>query len=125
MNLPKGWVSFPDSPGEPRVAVEIAATASSRERGLMYVARMPEDQGMLFAWTDADTRSFWMHNTCIPLDMLYIAADGTVVGVLEQVPAMDDTPRTVPCPVTHVLEVNAGWTRAHGVVPGHRVKIET
>ncbi len=125
MTLPRGWVSFPEAPGAPRLNVEIATTDASRERGLMYVKKMPDDQGMIFSWTDQDERSFWMHDTCIPLDMLYIASDGTIVGVLEEVPAMDETPREIPCPASHVLEVNAGWTRAHGVAPGQRIRIET
>jgi uncharacterized membrane protein (UPF0127 family) len=123
--LPRGWASFPDAPGEPRVAIEIANTPPSRERGLMYRTEMPEDQGMIFTWADEAERSFWMHDTCIPLDMLYIARDGVIEGVLEQVPAMDETPRAVPCPALHVLEVNAGWTRAHGIAPGQRVHIES
>lgn len=123
--LPRGWVSFPDAPGEPRVAIEIADTPSSRERGLMYRAEMPEDQGMIFSWDDEAERSFWMHDTCIPLDMLYIGRDGVIQGVLEQVPAMDDTPRAVPCPAAYVLELNAGWTRAHGVAPGQRIRVES
>jgi uncharacterized protein len=122
--LPRGWVSFPDARGEPRVAIEIADTPSSRERGLMYRTDMPEDQGMIFSWADEAERSFWMHDTCIPLDMLYIGKDNIIEGVLEQVPVMDESPRAVPCPVAHVLELNAGWTRRHGVAPGQRVRIE-
>jgi uncharacterized membrane protein (UPF0127 family) len=86
---------------------------------------MPEDQGMLFTWQTEASRSFWMHDTCIPLDLLYVARDGTIVGILEEVPAMDETPRAVPCPAAHVLEVNAGYSRAHGIAPGQRIKIET
>ena len=123
--LPHGWVSFPDAPSVPRIAIEIAETDSSRERGLMYRTKMPEDQGMIFNWSDESERAFWMHDTCIPLDMLYVAADGVIVGVLEQVPAMDESAREIPCPVAHVLEVNAGWTRAHGIAPGQRIHIET
>jgi hypothetical protein len=125
MRLARGWVSFPDTDGAPRVAVEVADDSASRERGLMYVTKLPEDQGMIFTWDDEDFRSFWMHDTCIPLDMLYVAADGTIVGVLEQVPAMDETPRSIHCPIKYVLEVNAGWTRAHGITPGQRIKFET
>jgi uncharacterized membrane protein (UPF0127 family) len=123
--LPRGWVSFPDAPGEPRVAIEIADTPPSRERGLMYRVEMPEDQGMIFSWEDEAERSFWMHDTCIPLDMLYIGRDSVIQGVLEQVPAMDETPRAVPCPAAYVLELNAGWTRAHGVAPGQRIHVES
>ncbi|HEX7668420.1 MAG TPA: DUF192 domain-containing protein, partial [Polyangiaceae bacterium] len=74
------------------MAIEIANTPASRERGLMYRTKMPEDQGMIFTWTDEGERSFWMHDTCIPLDMLYIDADGVIACVLEQVPAMDEAP---------------------------------
>jgi uncharacterized membrane protein (UPF0127 family) len=91
----------------------------------MYRTEMPDDQGMLFSWESEQRRTFWMHDTCIPLDMLFIARDGTIVGILEEVPAMNDTPRAVPCPAAHVLEVNAGYTRAHGITPGQRLKIES
>ena len=47
-----------------------------------------------------------------------------VVGLLEQVPALNDEPRAVPCPAAHVLELNAGWSRAHGVKAGQRVHME-
>ena len=79
---------------------------------------------MLFAWQQPRVRSFWMRNTCLPLDMLFISADQTIAGVLEQVPTLNDTPRSVPCPVVYVLELNAGWTRAHQVRPGQKVQIE-
>lgn len=121
----RGWVTFADAQGAPRIAVEIATTPAWHERGLMYRTAMPDDQGMLFSWESEQVRTFWMHDTCIPLDMMYVAADGTIVGVLEEVPAMDETPRAVPCPASHVLEVNAGYTRAHGIAPGQRIKIET
>jgi len=65
-----------------------------------------------------------MRNTCIPLDMLFITADGTIAGILEQVPVMNDAPRTVPCQVAHVLEVKAGWCRERGVRAGMRVTFE-
>jgi uncharacterized membrane protein (UPF0127 family) len=90
----------------------------------MYRTSMPEGSGMLFSWQDERVRSFWMHNTCIPLDMLYITKDGTIAGILEQVPTLNDAPRGIKCPVAHVLELNAGWARSHSVAPGMKVKIE-
>jgi len=121
----QGFVSFVDAPGAPRIAVEVATTPAWHERGLMYRTEMPDDHGMLFSWETEQRRTFWMHDTCIPLDLLYVARDGTIVGVLEEVPAMDETPRAVPCPAAHVLEVNAGYTRAHGIVPGQKLRIES
>jgi len=90
----------------------------------MYRTSMPDEQGMLFSWNTEQVQTFWMHNTCIPLDMLFIAKDGTITGILEQVPTLNDAPRSIPCPVSHVLELNAGYSRAHGVRAGQRIKIE-
>jgi uncharacterized membrane protein (UPF0127 family) len=122
--LPHGYVDFVDAPGKPRAAVELARTPDSRERGLMYRTHMPDDQGMLFSWNNDKIRRFWMHNTCIPLDMLFIARDGTIAGILEQVPTLNDDERSVPCLAAHVLELNAGWARSHGVKAGQKVEIE-
>jgi uncharacterized protein len=123
--LPTGQVRFVDAPSAPRVTVERALDDTTRARGLMYRTRLAADAGMLFSWNVEEPRSFWMLNTCIPLDMLFIAADGTIVGILEQVPTLNTLPRGVPCPAAHVLEVNAGWTRQHGIEPGQRVEFET
>lgn len=120
----RGYVNFTEAPGSPRLAVELARTEAEKERGLMYRTQLPEEQGMLFAWNYEAPRTFWMHNTCIPLDMMFIARDGTITGILEQVPTLNDEPRGVPCPAAYVLEVNAGWSRAHGVKPGSKVQVE-
>lgn len=124
LTLPMGRVTFTDAPGAPVVDVELARDDRSRERGLMYRTSMPENAGMLFSWPDERIRSFWMQNTCIPLDLLYITKDGTISGILEQVPTLNQAPRRIACPVAHVLELNAGWARSHGVAPGMKVKIE-
>ena len=79
---------------------------------------------MLFTYPDDRVRTFWMKNTCIPLDMLFITKSGIVSGILEQVPTLNLAGRSVACPVAHVLELNAGWARAHGIVPGMKVTIE-
>lgn len=121
--LARGSVTFVNAPERPEVSVELALEPPHRARGLMYRTRMPANDGMLFSWTEAEVQTFWMRNTCIPLDMLFIAKDGTVAGILEQVPTMNDAPRAVPCPVRYVLEVNAGWTRKHRVRAGQKVVI--
>jgi uncharacterized membrane protein (UPF0127 family) len=122
--LPMGKIVFSDAPGAPSVTVELARDDPSRERGLMFRTHMAENRGMLFSWQDERPRTFWMHNTCIPLDMLYVTKDGVISGILEQVPTLNDAPRGVKCPVAHVLELNAGWARAHHVAPGMKLKIE-
>jgi uncharacterized protein len=124
LKLPLGKIIFSEAPGAPQVEVELARDDASRERGLMYRTSMPAGRGMLFSWQDERVRNFWMHNTCIPLDMLYVTKDGLIAGILEQVPTLNDAPRGIKCPVAHVLELNAGWARAHGIKPGMKLKIE-
>jgi uncharacterized protein len=124
-DLARGYVTFPDAPGSPRLSVELARTEPEKSRGLMYRTKLPDAQGMLFSWGGVEEpRMFWMRNTCIPLDMMFIARDGTITGILEQVPTLNDEPRGVPCPAAYVLEVNAGWSRAHGIQSGTMVQFE-
>ena len=123
-NLPTGSITFTDAPGQPTVNVEVARQSEHRSRGLMYRTRLGAQQGMLFSWPDERIRSFWMRNTCLPLDMLFVAQDGTIVGILEQIPPLSKESRSVPCPAAHVIEVNAGWSRQNGIEPGQKVQID-
>lgn len=123
--LAHGKVTFVETPGKPEVDVELARKPEHRERGLMYRTSMGSDAGMLFSWDDESPRTFWMKNTCLALDMLFLSRDGVIVGVVEQVPTLNEESRGVPCKAAHVLEVNAGWVRSHGVKPGQRVQIDT
>ena len=117
-------VTFPDATGTPKLTVELAATDDDRMRGLMYRTHMAENTGMLFL-PDGPPRvqTFWMKNTCIPLDMLFIDEQGMIVGILENVPPMNLAKRKVSKPSSYVLEVNAGWTSKTGVHAGQRVTL--
>jgi uncharacterized membrane protein (UPF0127 family) len=106
------------------VAVEVAENDHDRQRGLMYRTSMPQDHGMIFTFKEKTNHAFWMHNTCIPLDMLYIDDDGLIVGIEENTPTMSDDTFEVGCESRYVLELNAGWARAHGVAAGQKAKIE-
>lgn len=120
--LPWGHVRFPEAGVS--VEVEVARDDAHRQRGLMYRQQLPEDQGMIFAFERPRVQTFWMKNTCLPLDMIFIARDGLIVGIEENVPTMNTKTYSVPCPSIYVLEVNAGWARRHGVVAGQRVRLE-
>jgi len=122
--LPWGAITFVDAPQSPRIRVELAESDPTRARGLMYRTALEQDQGMLFVFPDEQPRSFWMKNTCIPLDMLFIDRSGTIVGILENVPTLNRASRGIPCPAAYVLEVNAGWTREQGVFAGQRLEID-
>jgi len=123
LKMPLAQVSFPDTEGSPRIEVEIAKTEHDVQRGLMYRQSMPDMRGMFFKLDERRDHTFWMHNTCIPLDMMFIDDDGVIVGIVESARPLDDTSRSVGCPSSYVLEVNAGWSRRHGVRPGQRVGI--
>ena len=123
VDLPRGQITFDEAPSRPTIQVEIASSDESRERGLMYRTKLASEAGMLFVWDDESIRAFWMRNTCIPLDMLFISKDGIVSGVVEQVPVLNEQSRGVPCPAAYVLEVNAGWVRGHQVKPGQHLTI--
>lgn len=121
--LRMGKVTFLEAKNE-TISVEITENDHDRQRGLMYRKSMPDDRGMIFWFKDVENHAFWMHNTCIPLDMLYIDTDGLIVGIEENTPTMSDDTFEVGCPSQYVLEVNAGWTRTHGVRAGQKVRIE-
>ncbi|HEX7666552.1 MAG TPA: DUF192 domain-containing protein [Polyangiaceae bacterium] len=112
-----GTMTFGDKPLE----VELALTDAESERGLMYRMSMPEEHGMLFDLHQTKEQTFWMHNTCIPLDMLFVDTNGVIVGILDNVPVLNDEPRSIGCWSRYVLETNAGWSRRHGVKPGDKV----
>jgi uncharacterized membrane protein (UPF0127 family) len=122
--LGHGRVHVDGAPGT-TVKVEIARKPAATERGLMFRTEMAEDAGMFFELGDRTEHQFWMHNTCIPLDLLFVDTDGTIVGVVEAAGTLDDTPLTVGCFSDRVLEVNAGWTRRHGVTPGQKLVLVT
>ncbi|MBK8253086.1 MAG: DUF192 domain-containing protein [Polyangiaceae bacterium] len=108
----------------PSITVEVAETETTRQRGLMMRKSMPENRGMIFVFEQRRVHEFWMHNTCIPLDMMFVDKDGFITGIEENVPTMNDNTYTSGCPALYVIEVNAGWSRAHGVMPGQKVRIE-
>jgi uncharacterized membrane protein (UPF0127 family) len=116
-------VGFPDASGAAGVDAELVRSAHDTTRGLMFRRSLDEHRGMLFDLRDRDDHKFWMHNTCIPLDLLFIDEDGLLVGIVEDAPTLDDTSRGVGCPSRWVLEVNAGWARRHDVKAGQHVTL--
>jgi uncharacterized membrane protein (UPF0127 family) len=106
-----------------RVALEVVNTPATRERGMMYRTSLAEDHGMLFVFPDEAVQSFWMKNTLIPLDMLFIARDGRIVGIAADAVPLSTGMRSVGVPSLYVLEVNGGWAARHGVRAGDRVEL--
>jgi uncharacterized membrane protein (UPF0127 family) len=102
-------------------AVELATNAAERAVGLMYRKELPEGRGMLFDFHDEQPVQFWMHNTYIPLDMIFITGDGRVVRVVENAKPLSDDLIPSGRPVRAVLEVIGGSARKLGIAAGDRV----
>jgi len=117
-----GRVGLRGSDGDVSVRVEVVKTSTLRTRGLMFRRHLDDDAGMLFLFRRPEHQSFWMRNTLIPLDMLFIGADRRVVGVVENAEPETLTSRAVEGDSQYVLEVNAGFARRHGIGPGTRVE---
>lgn len=102
--------------------VEVMRTGEQRAKGLMHRRYMPADRGMLFDFARVEPVAMWMENTFIPLDMLFIRADGTIARIAENTEPLSQ--RTIPSgePVLSVLEINGGVSRTLGIKPGDRVE---
>jgi len=101
--------------------VEVARTAEEQERGLMFRTSLPEDGGMIFPMDPPRMASFWMKNTVIPLDMVFIRADGTIARIASDTVPYSLDPVTSGEPVAAVLELSGGKAAAMGIVEGDRV----
>jgi uncharacterized protein len=104
------------------VNVELAQTGPQRERGLMYRAELPADNGMLFTFPAPSHEVFWMHNTEISLDMIFAGSDRRVIGIVSNAQPYSDAPLSVPGDSKYVLEVNAGFCKRHAVAVGDRLE---
>src|SRR3954471_17019357 len=113
--LPRGHVVLDSAfGGKAAVEVEIAATPDSTQRGLMWRRELAAGKGMLFVFEGEEDHSFWMKNTLIPLDMIFIRADLVVAGVVENAQPRTLTGRSVGRPSHYVLEVPGGWAARAG-----------
>jgi len=105
------------------VSVEVARTPEARERGLMGRSHLDPDAGMIFLFDLDEPHGFWMKNTLIPLDILFIGEDGRVAAITERQPLSLEV-EDGGVASRYVLEVNGGWARQHRVKPGDRVRFE-
>ena len=102
-------------------AVELALTPEQQAQGLMFRKELPEGQGMLFDFQRDQETSFWMKNTFISLDMIFIRADGRIHRVAANTTPLSEALVPSNGPVRAVLEVIAGTARKLGIAPGDRV----
>lgn len=98
--------------------VEIAATPAQQQQGLMFRQELAPDRGMIFPYDPPKDASFWMRNTYIPLDIIFVRADGTIARIAENTVPLSETPIGSLEPVTMVLEIAGGRAAELGIEPG-------
>lgn len=107
--------------GAHRFEVELAAGPEQKARGLMFRREMAADAGMLFVYRHDTVLTMWMRNTYIPLDMLFIAADGRIAHIVQRAVPQSDKTISSRARVRAVLELNGGTVRRLGIAVGDRV----
>jgi uncharacterized membrane protein (UPF0127 family) len=108
------WVSF---------RCELARTPPEHEKGLMFRKELAPDTGMIFVFDRPFVQTFWMKNTLIPLDMVFIGADRRIVGIVENAEPLTLTGRGVRDPSQFVLEIGGGVAAKMGIQAGQRVEL--
>lgn len=121
LDWPHDTLQIDTASGPHLFTVEIADTEVNRERGLMYRTAMAPDAGMLFVYPREQAVAFWMKNTVLPLDMVFIRADGTVFDVALGAVPYDPQPIPSGGPVLGILELNAGIANQIGLKRGDKV----
>ena len=120
-SFPTAALTIDTRNGPHRFSIEVARTALQMEQGLMYRRTLAPDSGMLFVFDAPQIASFWMKNTLIPLDMLFIAADGRVADIHERAVPLSLDPIDSSVPVLAVLELNGGTVARLGIARGDRI----
>lgn len=110
------------SQGVHHFKVEVADTPQTQERGLMYRRSLAPDRGMLFDFKTVQPVTFWMKNTYIPLDMVFIGADGRIVSIARNAVPMSESMISSAGPVLEVLELPGGRAAQIDALPGDRVR---
>ena len=118
-------VRFVSAEGESkRFSLEVADTEAKRQLGLMYRKEMAADRGMIFVFPEDKIQRFWMKNTYIPLDIIFVDAKWEVVGVVNDVPPLTLEQRAVDTPSRYVIELRAGMAAAQGIKKGSKAMVE-
>lgn len=109
---------------EVALRVEIADTPAKRELGLQYRRELGDDQGMLFLFPVEGRQSFWMKNTPLPLDIIFIGSDSKIVGIIHQAVPFSTNSLSVSAPSQFVLEIKGDLSRRSGIEAGNPVRFE-
>lgn len=108
--------------GTHRYTVEVARTAEQQAIGMMHRRSVPPGTGMLFPFSPPRPASFWMRNTLVPLDIIFIRTDGRVLNIEAEAVPLSETMRSSTGPAAAVLELAGGEAKRIGLAPGDRVE---
>lgn len=108
--------------GQARFRVELADDTAERAQGLMHRESLPRGAGMLFVYETPRRATFWMRNTLIPLDLIFVGPDGVVTRVHEDAQPLDESTIDGGPGVAAVLEINAGLAETFGIEPGTEMR---
>ncbi len=115
--------------GKASLTTRIAATQAQEERGLMYVTKLPDNDGMIFLLPQVTTATFWMKNTLIPLSVAYIDKNGVILEIHDMQPGDPNVPdsqlpitRSDSNQVAYALETNLHWFALNGIKPGDKIQ---
>lgn len=118
-----GELTFTDSLNntKAKIDIQIANTEFDRQLGLMYRKQMDEDKGMLFIFPVEENQSFWMHETYIPLDMVFVNASKKIVTIHRNTQTLSDQSYPSTAPAKYVIEVNGGYCLKHNINVGDKI----
>ena len=119
--FPQSSVEVVSGEARHRFDVWVADTAARQVQGLMYVQRLDPDRGMLFIYGEPRYLSYWMHNTYVSLDLMFIGEDGRIINIVERATPLSTDPLLSMGPATMVLEVLAGTSERLGIKAGDRL----
>lgn len=121
---PEGELSFLTESGQEitTLNISIADLPDERNQGLMDVRTMPQDVGMLFIFDGDAPRSFWMANTPLPLDIMYVNSDSVIVRIYQNTTPYSETSLPSEAPAQFVVETNGGYSLTHGITEGMKIR---
>ncbi len=119
----QGTLTFVDSLNnvKAKIDIQIAASDFDRELGLMYRKHMDENQGMLFVFPQEDIQNFWMRNTFIPLDMIFVNSKNQIVTIQHATQTLSDQTYSSTAPAQYVIEVNLNFTDKFNIKVGDKI----
>ncbi len=119
----EGSLKFLKSSGEliREIRLEVADDQAQRAQGMMYRKSVPTDTGMIFLFDEEAPQSFWMKNTYVPLDIIFVSADKKIVNIHQNTTPLSEQRYPSTAPAKYVVEVAAGYTAAYGINPGDEI----